>query len=270
MSIEVTTWADFVTAVGTSGAEVDLPEEAVWDMNEILPHFNQNLTVSCSKINGNGTEIKNLHITGFFDVQSAVEIKDIKFTNILADGSGQTGWGENGFFNSNGSGNPKMNGCTVSGIFGNGYSALFAMNGYSNYWESERNGFNCDMQSGWRLNANGIRLQACRVFLNFPSASNTVSLGSGYTNYTEFVVNAPLAQSLTAYCVSSCTIRGNMQNVTQINAEGATAVSVYSTADMPNASVSQSWGDAPLIGVTDAQMKSAEYLRSIGFLIGSE
>lgn len=271
MSIEVTTWADFVTAVGTSGAVVDLPEEAVWDMNEILPHFNQNLAFSCSKINGNGTEIKNLHITGFFDVRSAAEFKDIKFTNILADGQGKDSLGRNnGFFNSTGSGAAKMNGCTISGIFGNKYEALFAMSGYDYNWESVRNAFNCDIQSGWHICDGGILLQACRVFMNFPSVTGTVYLGGVIPSFTEFVINAPLAQTLSAYGVSSCTIRGNMQNVTQIQAEGTTAVSVYSADDMPNASVSQGWGDPPLVGVTDAQMKSAEYLRSIGFLIGSE
>lgn len=278
MSVEATNWSDFVAAVGTSGAEVVLPEDALWDMNEILPHFNQNLEISCAKIIGNGTEIKNLHITGFFDIQSAVEIKNIKFTNILADGNGSPDWSRpNGFFNCGTSGLPAMTGCTASGIFGSGYGALFAITGGQyTYWRLNQCAFNCDMQSAVGICSDyiqGTSAHACRFFFDFPSVSGDTSVKIGDLHipaFNEYVINAPLAEKVYAYGISSCTLRGNLQNVTLIDADGMSETSVYSTESAPNASVNCGFYNAQLIGVTDAQMKSAEYLRGIGFLIGDE
>jgi hypothetical protein len=274
MSVEVTSWADFVTAVGTSGADVVIPAETVWDMNEILPHYNQNLVINCDSINGNGAEIKNLHITGFFEVNSAVSISNITFSNILADGSGaDTVTYENGFFNSRANGITSLHGVTASGIFGSGYSAIFAVQGaQGKYWDVTQSAFNFDMQNGSRVCSDyvqGVSLYACRVFVDFPSAS-TVRIGGLHSpTFTEFVINAPLAEQIDAYGISSCTIRGNLQNVQEIKCEVPEGeVSVYSTESAPDAVINGGTWGTQLVGVTDAQFKSAEYLRSIGFIIG--
>ena len=269
MSIEVTTWAEFVEAVGTPGAEVSLPENAVWDMNEILPHFNQNLSISCSSIAGNGTEIKNLHITGYFAFSSTPEIQDLSLTNIFADGvGGGSDAGTKSFFYYAASGEAAFRNCTVSGIFGSYYNCIFGATNYDYPIEIEQCAFNMDMDGGTGIQrVGGHRKHACRWVLNFPH-TNQVWLTGAYTDsFNEFVINAPLALKIWAYSQNSSTYRGNMQNVTEIYPEGMTDVSVYSTASLPNA-VIQGWVDVKLQGVTDAQMKSADYLRGIGFLIG--
>ena len=61
--VYVNSWTEFVSAVAVSGDTVYLPEEAEWDMEEILPWGTQTaLTFACTEINGRGTTIKNLHL----------------------------------------------------------------------------------------------------------------------------------------------------------------------------------------------------------------
>lgn len=52
----VDTWSDFVTAVGTSGAYVEIVPDTVWDMNDISP---EGVTINwnCTSLQGNGAVI---------------------------------------------------------------------------------------------------------------------------------------------------------------------------------------------------------------------
>lgn len=52
----VDTWPDFVTAVGTSGAYVEIVPDTVWDMNDISP---EGVTINwnCTSLQGNGAVI---------------------------------------------------------------------------------------------------------------------------------------------------------------------------------------------------------------------
>lgn len=59
----VSTWPDFVTAVGTAGAYVEVAPETVWDMNEIAPLGAGTVSINCAEINGNGAVIKAANIT---------------------------------------------------------------------------------------------------------------------------------------------------------------------------------------------------------------
>ena len=59
------TWAEFVTAVGTASAYVSVPEGTVWDMNDIAPEgISSEITVAAYRVEGNGAEIRNLFFTG--------------------------------------------------------------------------------------------------------------------------------------------------------------------------------------------------------------
>lgn len=264
-TVNVTTWAEFVTAVGTSGADVVLPEEAVWDMNEIQPEYDQNLAIACASINGNGTEIKNLTIRGYFSFSASTAVQNLKITNILGTGSGGgSDVGTKGIFATGSS--PTLNGVAVSGTFGLNYNCI--LNGGS--WTLQQCAFNLLMSDGCGIQREGSHSKrACRFFLNLGGTSQVWLSGSYTDAFNEFVVNAELAEKIFAYSLNSSTYRGNLQNVTEIYPEGMTGVSVYSTASMPNA-VIQGYVDVRLVGVTDAQMKSADYLQSIGFLIGSD
>ena len=267
-TVEVTSWAEFVEAAGTSGADVVLPENAVWDMNEIQPHFNQNLSISCASVTGNGTEIKNLHITGYIGINGTA-VTGLKMTNILADGSG----GGSDVYKKGliyGSGFPVLDQCVFSGIAGGWYYYMLACPGNRNI-TLQYCAFNLDMQGGNGVQYEGYhKMKASRVFLSLPTMSGTVRLANhsdtGTNMNNEYVINAPLASSVAFDANPSCTLRGNLQNVTSIHFDTSNNVSVYNAEDAPNASVSGN-SAARLIGVTDEQMKSAAYLQSIGFVI---
>ncbi len=55
-------WEEFVTAIGTTGAYVELPEGGgTFDMNEIAPTGVGIITANCEEINGNGWTIDNAY-----------------------------------------------------------------------------------------------------------------------------------------------------------------------------------------------------------------
>lgn len=81
-------WAEFVTAIGTANAYVSLAEGAVWDMNEIAPSGAGTVTVSATQVTGNGATIKNMYFNGGgFDFTANTAISNMKFTNVLAENS---------------------------------------------------------------------------------------------------------------------------------------------------------------------------------------
>lgn len=59
----VDTWPDFVTAVGTTGAYVEVAPDTVWDMNNISP---EGVTIdwNCTSLQGNGAVIARPTILG--------------------------------------------------------------------------------------------------------------------------------------------------------------------------------------------------------------
>ena len=86
-----TTWAEFVTAVGTSGAYVECEADAEWDMNDIAPEgISGYINIKCAELQGNGATIKNLYCTysgGFLQCTTAnSKIYDINFLNFYIKG----------------------------------------------------------------------------------------------------------------------------------------------------------------------------------------
>lgn len=82
-------WAEFVTAIGTQGAYVSLAEGTVWDMNNIAPSGVGIILVKAKQVSGNGAEIKNLHFNGggfeFYVQDMNTSISNMKLTNLLAE-----------------------------------------------------------------------------------------------------------------------------------------------------------------------------------------
>lgn len=270
MAIMVTSWAEFVAAVGTSGAEVVLPENAVWDMSEISPTFAQDLTFSCSTVDGRGTEIKNLHITGRIII-SHTAISNLAITNILGDWTGSGTSGQKAFFLCSNA--PQLIGCTFSGVFGTGYDAMLYMSNASssNMVRMERCAMNMIFNGGITVAGGGLDLYACRLVITLGAATGIVRVPK--SEYCEFVVNAPTATAFNALG-PSCTLRGNLQNCTMVYGTTKNAAAgVFSTASAPNASPPSDTG-YKIFGVSDTvdnnQMKDAAYLQSLGFLIGDD
>ena len=94
-TVNVSNWAEFVSAIQVAGDTVVCPENAVWDMNEILPYgLDSAYTATCAKIEGRGTTIKNLHAAqGFilFSGNDTLQSDKLHVENFIVDSGGLFG-----------------------------------------------------------------------------------------------------------------------------------------------------------------------------------
>ena len=123
-TVYVNSWSEFVSAIGVSGNTVVLPENAEWDMGEILPYgLSSNINIACKSINGRGTRIKNLNLNSYYFNYDGTDVK--YFQNLL-----MTDWiGTNKFFNLRfGS---QFTRCAISGITSN---SVVIDNSSNNYY----------------------------------------------------------------------------------------------------------------------------------------
>lgn len=281
-TVNVTNWADFVTAVGVSGNTVVCPENAVWDMNEIAPEGVGRIDIACDEIKGNGLEIKNLVSTGGVyvnksggttSVKAAVLISGLSITNILGSG-GTTFSGTVGFIYVAVNNALTLRQCTISGLFSQVVHCPFLADatgsGRQGYIYLELCAVNVEMQG-----ANGGLLRGyvipkgSRFTLHLPTSTVELVCNGGapsaeITN-NEYVVNAPNMTSVDMQSCNASLLRGNLPLCTTIKGSGVSAVSIYNTDSVPNVATVA----ANITGVTDAQMRNASYLRSIGFMIGT-
>lgn len=262
-TVSVTTWADFLTAIAVSGDTVELPQEAVWDMNEIEPlGHSENIVIRCSRINGNGTRIKNLHLTGQFQVKgNTVDIYDLFLTDFIGDGIPYDGYG---FFH----GNPFFSRCGLSGILGTQYRNLvYYTTNYAYYFASQTS-INIESSSAnfslYNYMSEGCIY--CRIEVHAPNATNNKPEGYDFS-YCEVVVYAPNATGyIDANHFVGCTLRGNKHGITEDGASRRCAVSTVYFEEMFGDGFTPLYPDS-FIPCTDAQLKDPAYLRSLGFPI---
>lgn len=246
--VHVQNWAEFVEAVAVSGDTVILPEAERWDMNEIAPEgVLESIPINCAKIIGNGTSIWNGRFYDTFQVDGT-EIEDFHIINYFCDDVAING---NGIYKR----------CMFSGLSASGISIPIWGEAF------DRCSFNVETQvqgSVWAVD--GV-LTYCRIILHAALATGfDVSARRSLKTNCEIVAYVPQAPYLFFGNAVNCTLRGNMQSCTNIGKydydySQNTIVNISDLAE--GATV-----ETPLIGVTDAQMKDAAYLASIGFPIG--
>lgn len=262
--VQVTTWADFLTAIAVSGDTVELPQGAEWDMNEIEPLGHaDNIAIRCSRINGNGTRIKNLHLTGQFQVKgNYVDIYDLFLTDFIGDGVPDDGYG---FFH----GNPFFNRCGLSGIIGTQYrNLMYYTTNYDRYCASQTS-INVESTSALFELYRQAYTKGCiysRIEVHAPNATTNKPEGYDF-RYCEVVVYAPNASSyIDANHYIGCTLRGNKSSITSDGASARCAVPTVYFEEMFGDGFTPAYPDS-FIPCTDAQLKDPAYLRSLGFPI---
>ncbi len=259
--VTVSTWPEFVSAVAVTGDTVIVQPGTVWDFNDISPQGLASTVYLFANVKGNGLVIRNLRtsLDVTFEVSnSSPKIEDLRIENIIQTGgafiSGSITWATNVYAVFH---NCVFAGKVIDGVFLNfpRTGAIFSSDGDLSC------GFELDFSgSGYFCNAHpdvGTTMTDCKLeFSGISSGSNT-----------------RLKQ------LTNCSIMGNQPwenwNVGNITASminlgisasqtfSATAsVSVLNT-DMASGTIS---GD--FLKVTDAQMRDAAYLSSIGFPIG--
>lgn len=257
--VTVTTFEEFRTAAAQSGNTIICPEGAIWDMSEIDPENTITKITIKSNVTGNHTEIKNFR--GWIECGSGITITALHIINMLCEfaGDGAICCTQSQYVYPN---EPVWQQSRIS-------AAIGANVDYPLYnirpW---RCAINVSMAKSGEciLSAfNSGSTAVCKYNRFAIAAPNAASVGWEKINSSQFVVNAPLATRFDAVPLN-CTIRGNLSNVSAFKYSSSdTNFSVVDGTDAPNFPTS-SW----MKKVTDAQMRDAAYLQSIGFVIGTE
>lgn len=259
-TVTVNSFSEFVAAVAVSGDTVNLPIKAVWDLNDTYPEgYTGNIPINCTAINGNGTEIRNLHMYGKFVVPSDLEINDLYLTNIVCE--------ETEFFGSSGLSRVlTLNGCIVTGIYG--VDTI-----YFNYGVLvlNRSVINFDMTAG------GYSDIEISSFAQYSSQYSRISVvypqnyGGGFNfgsaNFCMFNINFLGCRYIESSGLSGCVVLGNFGEAYDSNDYGrhGSFVSVFDVAAMSDEFTT---ANPYFKGVTHEQLYDAAYLQSIGFPIG--
>lgn len=247
--VHVNSWAEFVDAVAVAGDTVILPEAERWDMNEIAPEgITEGIPVNCAKIVGNGTSIWNGRFYEPFQVDGT-EISDLHLINYYSDSRIISGTGN-------------YERCMISGLSG----ATVGVPIWGTSWH--RCSFNVEVQYAGGAWAVSGSCTFCRIILHAANATGTtVQARNAAKTNCEIILYMPLATIIYLENLQYCTVRGNMQSCGTIGRYATEYTSLYpivNTDDLADGANVKS----NLIGVTDAQMKDAAYLASVGFPIG--
>lgn len=261
-SVNVSNFAEFVSAVAVSGDTVNLPSGATWNLNDSYPEgYTGNIPINCAAINGNGTDIKNMHIYGKFVVPAALEINDLSMTNIVCE--------DTTFFDNDGNTRKiALNRSIFTGLYGVNTESFNA-----SQMSMNRSVVNLNMTQGGAytlyLSKGAFSSIYSRVTLNYPSNAGSLSLvcAAGDIKYSMFTAVCPGCRSIDSSIFSGCVVLGNYGNATDSNSYGyhGNFVSVYDSAGFADGFVA---GTSYFKPITYSQLYDAEYLASIGFPIG--
>lgn len=252
----VSTWEDFVTAIGTEQAYVEFPENTIIDMNDIIPEgIGEMIYIKCTQFDAKGGEIKNLFFKhgGRFLIQNSnwnTYIKNLKLINMRADDTGFR------FFTYG-----EMRNCVISGSFGG--EDMFDLS--SNRFVLESCSVNAQLQSGTKfttsqwddersLNVNNsiinlsgvVRSDGGTLVLN-----NSLLQGKIPTNYFYTFYNSLI----------DCIVPAN----TSLGGHGYSGDKGYINSSKFGEGVTTS---KQYILVTNEQLQDTNYLFDIGFPIG--
>ena len=241
--IQVTTFDEFLTACATSGAEVICPEGAVWNMTQIAPAGAPTVTVACAKIVGNGTTIAKPSIISrpLFNFANGATVTRLNIADFTADTAVITGTVSGAVWKQS-----EFNGVQNSG-------AMVARSMVFCEDESSETplgcGFTVHLAGGTFFQqsmGNSLYLNNCKG--KFTGGGKLDPVSGSYSNYLQlrycFLEGDFTQISLNYYC--------EMSIITSPVKRG-----VYAGAG------------AQWVDCTDEQLQNAEYLRSIGFYVGS-
>lgn len=267
-TVSVASWAEFVEAIAVSGDTVVCPENAVWDANDFAPNWlDDEIQWNCAEVRGNGTIIRNLHMRGIFytSVNTTQYIRDLHFLDFIADGVRE----QSGIFY----GKFAFVGCKLTGILATNYRFLVRCTGFdSNTFSFDKCSLNVEFATNmgiWPHEGLGAGFRYSRIQIK---AANTIAIIIlHYCQYCEVVLYIPNASdTFSSKMFLGCTVRGNFHSIPADSASWgwSGANSVYCNEDFP-AGWTPSYPQN-FIGVTDAQLRNPQYLRSIGFPISAE
>lgn len=263
--VYVTSWQEFLQAILVSGDTVHCPENAIWDMNDIEPEGHSGtLRFECDNVYGNGTTIKNMMHSGSIQFQQDFQAAEsLNWENlVISYGSFFVRDGSETYSKESCS---KFRMCKISGITsGTDYSLDFAKN-----FVFHRCSFNVEASTSTRFYI-PLGMEYCNFIANWPSAraiaqaSNAVP-GASSPYFSSLIITAPsVTWDSTSNNATACIFKGRKDRAEGISNANTQYPSLYSLDDYP----AMAQPGTSMIGVTEAQLKDAAYLSSIGFPIG--
>lgn len=259
--VYVESWGEFVAAVGVAGDTVILPEEAEWDMNEILPYgLQSDIAFACKKIDGRGTRIKNLNLNSYKFQYSETDIKIIH-NLLMTDWIGTAQWFDLRY-------GSELFKCAFSGIT----SASNIIYNENTYFYSTCKMISCSINvessaRNFNLCFSVNDLKYCRVEIHAPNSTAVNCVGDSL--FCEIILYIPnAAGTLYAHEYNGCTLRGDLHGITSAYQpwSGWTGhPTVYHEETLSPDFVNPF--PTYFIECAEDQMKDAAYLRSLGFPI---
>lgn len=269
--VHVTSWTEFLSAIQVSGDTVHCPEDAIWDMNEIEPDGHVGtIRFDCDNVYGHNCTIKNLKYDGTINFHSGfVLMSDLHWENVLSNAlTGQSFMLHEG---------------TISAVTDLSLMTLCKISGFFTKTDTSET-TSCVPIKGFKCYRCGINLESpCGAltlpdkldYTNFLAQLPNAARLYGYNgtrpnasfcaNFSNIVTVAP--NCTTDYSTANaagCVFRGRKERLTQFASYvGGTYISLYCTTDMQAMENSRN-----VVGVTEAQLRDAAYLQSIGFPIG--
>lgn len=264
----VDTWEDFVTAVGTAGAYVEVVPETVWEMNKIAPNGVGNINVKCQEANGHGVIIQGANVTGsaFFVFSQVATFRRMNFRSIISQGRFCTA-NQNATFKK----------ISIDGVY-NAINECFvyANDGYVSFeadapeYEGEKElgcGIAIKMNNGSGFGgsySDGVRVyvESSSVYYEGSRFDSPYGRYHGVGIYDSYITGQlGMANFYTA--------RRSIINASGTIARNSNGSDTNITQTIVNADLA-TISSGPFIAVTDAQLKDASYLSSIGIPIGVE
>ena len=255
------TWSEFLSAVATTGAYVECPDKAVWDMNDLAPGGLPTVNWYAKKVNGNGSCIKNINFRGgYFNFTPATDIEIIKldYLNFSADQNSMQ------CFYSGNANTIRFKNCKFSGLIDHGV----VFNSYNRMWFVADNEKSCALNlrfsgSGRLTDNAAVWFYCCNI------AFDGISTDRG--NYTGSIFEKCYISGKNPFSVmNGC----GYSNVFDIEIPSGTQLYCYENSHAKSSVVNKSkvhgtYGNYAtyMIKCTAEQISDAVYLKSQGFAI---
>ena len=250
----VDTWPDFVTAVGTTGAYVEAAPGLTWDMNDIAPEGVNGVEFYCIYFDGKGITIKNLRLLNRISHYRSCTVKNLKLLDALVENSSLLSTND-------GSATVSYDDCIISAQSSARIAVINPME-YANKLYFRRCGIAVRAEKAFFCGNNygGTQPWFVDSYINY--------IGYSLTNQDMSYAGIRLQNSFVAGSFGKyCDVHESSNSI--INAQGEQVLNVNGTVRnvFVNSDMAESIASS-LTSVTDAQMRDAAYLASLGFPIG--
>lgn len=247
----VDTWPDFVTAVGTTGAYVEVAPDTEWDFNNIAPEGAPTVTVTAAHINGYGCILKNVRAEDTFlsfAGGNAAEVENLRITDFIANAPILYFAGKRTI---------TFRGVVLTGT--QSYSGTI-YRGSSSYIVFEANS---DYGCGFRVNCRGGDLFGGSYSYTF--SDTFFGLSGGNVGLSAALCGSLINCYIEGECGTVYTLRSSRNTIVNCAAQTVDARGANMLANSDKCSNITSG-----TSVTDEQLRDPVYLASIDFPIGGE